>query len=190
MTQTWSAKSSAREGVLLDQKDGDAVLAQGGQRVEATDRPSSASGRARVRRWGSGWRSASRSSPNMAARSPRVESPRWRRRVPFRHSRRRRLTDCGRRSIPASRILFIRQLQRPSADKRPPAPPRRAPRGFADRVQHHEIVDRAIIAYGGHGHARRREITGIGFALVAQHVILVDDHQRGRQAAQAARPTR
>ena len=45
-------------------------------------------------------------------------------------------------------------------------------------VQQDEVVDCAIVAGGDNPHASRSELAGVGFTLVAQHVILADDDKR------------
>ena len=56
--------------------------------------------------------------------------------------------------------------------------------GAADGVEHHEVVDDAVEADAGGAHARLGELAGVGLALVAQHVVLVDDDERLRQSGE------
>jgi hypothetical protein len=56
--------------------------------------------------------------------------------------------------------------------------------GAAERVEHHEVVRDAVVADGRDGDAGRAQPGRVGFALVAQHVGLVDDHERRRKAGE------
>src|SRR5215813_7701602 len=57
-------------------------------------------------------------------------------------------------------------------------------RGVGDRVEQHEVVDGAVVADRGDGNSRRGELASIGLALVAQHVVLIDEEKRLLQALQ------
>src|SRR5215470_4089040 len=54
----------------------------------------------------------------------------------------------------------------------------------AERIEHHEVVNDAVVADGRDGDAGRTQPRRIGFSLVAQHVGLVDDHQRRGETAE------
>jgi hypothetical protein len=59
----------------------------------------------------------------------------------------------------------------------------RGARGAGNRVEQHEVVDRAAAAHLGHGHAGLGELARGGLALVAERVVLaVDDQGRGQPA--------
>src|SRR4051794_26779728 len=49
--------------------------------------------------------------------------------------------------------------------------------GLADGVEHHEVVDDAVVADAGGAHAGLGELASIGLALVAKDVVLVDDEE-------------
>ena len=51
-------------------------------------------------------------------------------------------------------------------------------------VEHHEVVGDEVVAHTGGGNPGLDELAGVRFALVAEHVVLVDDDQRRGQAAQ------
>ena len=51
----------------------------------------------------------------------------------------------------------------------------------AEGVEHHEVVRDAVVADRGDGDARGAEVRRVRLALIAQHVGLVDDHERRRQ---------
>src|SRR5690606_20646547 len=53
--------------------------------------------------------------------------------------------------------------------------------GAAQRVEHHEVVQRGVVAHQGRAHARLRELAAVRFAFVAKHVVLVDDEEGLRQ---------
>jgi hypothetical protein len=102
------------------------------------------------------------------------------------------LAERGRSSaVPASHIRHSRDKPPPAGSPRPPINCRRGLgyRGFGgvgvfERVKHDEVVDDALIAHGGRGHARRSQSGGNRFALVAQHVGFGGDDQRWRKAGQ------
>jgi hypothetical protein len=48
----------------------------------------------------------------------------------------------------------------------------------------------AVVAHGGDRDAGRAQARGVCLALVAQHVGLVDDHQRRRKPASISSPAR
>jgi hypothetical protein len=50
-------------------------------------------------------------------------------------------------------------------------------RGLHNRVEEREIVDRSQVAGGSHRHARRHQLVGIGFALVAHDILLAGDDE-------------
>src|SRR5580700_9677034 len=52
----------------------------------------------------------------------------------------------------------------------------------AQGVEHDEVVDSAVIAHRGDRDPGGAQVGGVGLALVAQHVGLAVDDQRGRQA--------
>ncbi len=56
--------------------------------------------------------------------------------------------------------------------------------GLAQRVEHHEVVDRAVVADTGGADAGLDELARVGLALVAEHVVLVDDDKRLGQAGE------
>jgi hypothetical protein len=49
--------------------------------------------------------------------------------------------------------------------------------GGAEWVEHHEVVVDAVVADAGGGHACLRQPGGVGFAFVAENVVLVDRRQ-------------
>src|SRR5260370_40169833 len=55
---------------------------------------------------------------------------------------------------------------------------------LSDRIEQHKIVDSTQVARRRHRYASLQQLVGIGFPLVAQHVVLVGDHQGRRQALQ------
>ena len=50
-----------------------------------------------------------------------------------------------------------------------------------DRVEQHEVVDRAVAPERRDAHAGLGELAAVGLALVAEDVVLVHDQERGRQ---------
>ena len=62
----------------------------------------------------------------------------------------------------------------------------------AEGVEHHEVVDGAVVANGGGAHSGCGELAGVGLALVAQDVVLVDDDEGVGQPGEVveARPQR
>src|SRR3954463_11081620 len=52
----------------------------------------------------------------------------------------------------------------------------------AERVEHHEVVDRAVVADGRDRDSGGAQARPVRLALVAQHVGLVDDHERRRDS--------
>jgi len=55
---------------------------------------------------------------------------------------------------------------------------------LAQQVQHHEVVNGSLEADGCDRDVGGAELGGIGFALVPQHVCLVDEEERGGQFTQ------
>ena len=61
---------------------------------------------------------------------------------------------------------------------------------MAQRVQQHEIVDRAVVANRVDVDARLLQLSGVSLALVAQRIVLRGDDERRRQALQLLRLAR
>src|SRR5690242_17309697 len=60
-----------------------------------------------------------------------------------------------------------------------------AHRGFiGKRSENHEVMDRAVVAHRRNWYAGLGQLTAVRFALVTQDVVLVDEQQRRRQAAE------
>src|SRR5262245_9396160 len=56
--------------------------------------------------------------------------------------------------------------------------------GAAQGVEHHEVVADAIEPYARGADTRGGELASVGLALVAQDVVLVDDHERFGQVGE------
>src|SRR3954451_6317550 len=54
--------------------------------------------------------------------------------------------------------------------------------GSAQRIEHHEVMDDALVARGRHVHARLTELACVRLTLVAQDIGLGGDHERLRKA--------
>ena len=57
-------------------------------------------------------------------------------------------------------------------------------RGFAQGVEHHEVMDGGVVAHASAAHAGGNQLVRVGFALVAQRVVFVDDDERLGQAGE------
>src|SRR2546427_3204900 len=55
-------------------------------------------------------------------------------------------------------------------------------RSFRNRVEQREVVDRSQISGSSHRHARRHQLVGIGFTLVAHDILLAGDDECWRQS--------
>ena len=45
------------------------------------------------------------------------------------------------------------------------------------RVEEYEIVDGPVISHAGDAHPSLRQLTAIGFPLIAEYIVLVDDNE-------------
>ena len=51
-------------------------------------------------------------------------------------------------------------------------------------VEHHEVVDDGVVTHGRDRDAGLEQTPGVGLSLVAEHVVLVHDQERRREAGE------